>query len=105
MKKRPMPSSMDLDLAFVVDVTGSMAPYAPAAAATIKCIVDGENSIVAKLQSKFPDMEFKVNVATLAFRDIDDADNQFQESVWRARSVSTHLSRDLIKTCFICTYF
>jgi hypothetical protein len=36
MKKRPLPTKMVLDLAFVIDVTGSMGPYANATASTIR---------------------------------------------------------------------
>ena len=83
MKKQTMASTLDIDLAFVVDVTGSMCPYAAAASRTITSLVQGSSSIVTKLRSKFLEIDFKIRVGALGFRDIDDRSNQFQEITWR----------------------
>jgi Mg-chelatase subunit ChlD len=96
MKKRPMPSTMDLDLAFVIDTTGSMAPFARATAATIKGLLEGSSSIVGKLKSQFPEMQFKLNVAVMGVRDIDDMSDQFRESTWRENSHFTQRIHDAI---------
>jgi uncharacterized protein YegL len=97
MKKRPMPSAMDLDLAFVMDMTGSMAPFARAAAATIAgLIVKDSSSIVGKLKSQFPETEFRLNVAVMGFRDIDDMNGQFRESTWQGNSHFTQSIHDAI---------
>lgn len=83
MKKRPMPSTIDLDLAFLIDITGSMGPYAHAITTTIKSLVEGEGSVISKLNHKFPDLEMKLRIAVLGFRDIDDQSNQFLECIWQ----------------------
>ena len=82
MKKPPLPSSLILDLAFAIDVTGSMAPYSRCIASTIESLISGQNSILEKLKSTFPEIEFKLRVGCLGFRDIDDKQNQFQDNVW-----------------------
>lgn len=96
-KKQSMPSTMDLDLAFAIDITGSMAPYARAAASTIKCLLEGNNSIMAKLGVKFPEIQFKLRVAVLGFKDIDDQSCQFQESSWRGGSHFTEQIQNAVR--------
>ena len=91
-----MPSTMDLDLAFVIDMTGSMAPFARATAATIKGLVEGSSSVLGKLKSLFPKMQFKLNVAVMGFRDIDDVNDQFRETTWRGNSHFTQSIDDAI---------
>eukprot|EP00977_Amphora_coffeiformis_P020936 scaffold8649_cov185-Amphora_coffeaeformis.AAC.7 len=71
-KKKQMPSSMDIQIAFVVDATGSMVPFSRSAAATMGSILNGPNSIAQKLCTQFPDIEFEIQIASLAYRDIDD---------------------------------
>jgi Mg-chelatase subunit ChlD len=97
MKKRPLPKDMFLDLAFVIDVTGSMGPYANATAATVGGLIEGGSSIVAKLKLKFPEMDIKLRVATMGFRDIDDQANQFQESTWRGGGHFTENLQDAVR--------
>jgi len=82
IKKRPMPSTMDLDLSFVIDVTGSMGPYARTAAMIIKNLVKGKSSVISKMNHKFPDLEIKLRIGVLGFRDIDDQSDQFMECIW-----------------------
>mmetsp|Transcript_1454 Transcript_1454/g.3035 ORF Transcript_1454/g.3035 Transcript_1454/m.3035 type:complete len:1153 (-) Transcript_1454:103-3561(-) len=95
-KKAPIPSIMPLDLAFIIDLTGSMGPYMQAAVGLINGLVTGENSIVRKLQSQLPEISFKIRLATLGFRDIDD-NNQFQESTWQGSNHFTENTQDAIK--------
>jgi Mg-chelatase subunit ChlD len=83
-KKKQMPQSIDVDLAFAVDVTGSMGPYAAAATDTLKSIIGpGSSSVASKLRATFPEIEFKVRISCMGCRDIDDKPMQFQESTWR----------------------
>ncbi|VEU39667.1 unnamed protein product [Pseudo-nitzschia multistriata] len=81
MKKKHT-GPMSIDLAIAIDITGSMAPYAIAIASTIQNLLAGQNPILAKLTSKFPDSKFKLRVAVLGFRDIDDGSRQFEEKLW-----------------------
>jgi hypothetical protein len=81
IKKPPMPSSVIIDLALAMDVTGSMAPYAQSTVATIKSLLSGSNSLTSKLSSNFPEIEFELRVGCLGFRDIDDGSNNFTELV------------------------
>ncbi|KAL7554369.1 hypothetical protein ACHAWF_017810 [Thalassiosira exigua] len=82
MKKSPMPSTLLLDIAFAIDVTGSMMAYSKCTAATIEGLIASQNSIVEKLKVTFPEISFKLRVGCLPFRDIDDKPNQFQDKVW-----------------------
>ena len=96
MKKRPMPSNIEIDLGFIVDVTGSMGPYIGAARRTIGSLLTGSTSIATKLGATFPDIEFSLRVATMAYRDIDDKENKFQESSWRGGRHFTETAQDAI---------
>ncbi len=89
-KKGSMPSSIELDLAFVIDITGSMAPYCKAAATTIEQLLDGPGSITEKLKGKFPDIEFHLRVGMMGYRDIDDTTSQFTESLWQGKDHFTN---------------
>eukprot|EP00957_Ditylum_brightwellii_P194837 14842027-Ditylum_brightwellii.AAC.1 len=80
-KKGFIPSSIELELAFLIDITGSMAPYAHAVVATIKTMLTGSGSILSKLNIKFPDIEFHLRVGAMGFRDIDDGSEQFVERI------------------------
>ena len=83
MKKAPMPTSLIIDLAFAIDITGSMAPYFSSMTSTIGNLVAGQNSILEKLKSTFPEILFKLRVGCFGFRDVDDKPNQFQDIVWK----------------------
>ena len=84
VKKSPMPSSLTLDIGFAIDVTGSMAPYSNCVVSTTASLIAGPNSILEKLKSTFPEIEFKLRVGCLGFRDIADKNNQFQDKEWNA---------------------
>ena len=62
IKKPPMPSSLILDIAFAVDVTGSMAPYSKCVVSTITSLISGNSSILEKLKLAFPEIEFQLRV-------------------------------------------
>ena len=79
IKKPPVPSSVNIDIALVIDVTGSMAPYAQSAVSTIENLLRGRTSLISKLSASFPDIEFQLRVGCLCFRDIDDGANKFVE--------------------------
>ena len=79
IKKPPVPSSVHVDLALVIDVTGSMAPYAQSTVSTIENLLRGRTSLISKLSTNFPDIEFQLRVGCLCFRDIDDGANKFIE--------------------------
>jgi len=78
-KRELVPSSIELDLAFLIDITGSMTPYTHATAATIKNMLFGSGSIVSKLNINFPKIEFYLRVGVMGFRDVDDDLEQFVE--------------------------
>ena len=78
-KSGQMPSSMELDIGFLIDITGSMAPYIPSVVKTVDAMLKGKNSIAKKLKSKFPDITFSLRVGVLGYRDIEDT-SQFIES-------------------------
>jgi preprotein translocase subunit SecA/uncharacterized protein YegL len=89
--------TIDLDLSFVIDMTGSMAPFAGAIAGMIKgLLVEGSNSVVGNLKSLFPKLKFRLNVAVMGFRDIDDTNDQFLENTWQGKSHFTHNIQDAI---------
>jgi uncharacterized protein YegL len=90
MKKKHT-GPISIDLAFAIDVTGSMTPYSNAIVSTIQSLLDGPNSILAKLSTRFPDNKFKLQIAVLGFRDIDDGNHQFEENLW---SGSTHFNEN-----------
>jgi len=81
MKKPPVPSSVHIDLALVIDVTGSMAPYAQSTVSTIQNLLSGPGSLISKLSTNFPEIEFQLRLGCLCFRDIDDQDSKFTELV------------------------
>mmetsp|Transcript_12850 Transcript_12850/g.19234 ORF Transcript_12850/g.19234 Transcript_12850/m.19234 type:complete len:1061 (-) Transcript_12850:89-3271(-) len=72
-------TSIDLELAFIIDITGSMAPYADATVTTIEHMLSGTGSILSKLKINFPEIEFHLRVGVMGFRDIDDGPDQFLE--------------------------
>lgn len=92
-KKAQMPSSIQLDIGLLIDTTGSMAPYMKSIVKTISVILNGHNSIMKKLKSKFPDIGFSLRVGLLSYRDIDD-DQQFIESAF---SNGCHFTDDMDK--------
>lgn len=81
IKKPPVPSSVHIDLALVIDVTGSMAPYAQGTVSTIQSLLSGPSSLMSKLSTNFPEIEFQLRLGCLCFRDIDDMDSKFNELV------------------------
>eukprot|EP00986_Skeletonema_menzelii_P006570 scaffold2497_cov117-Skeletonema_menzelii.AAC.5 len=83
MKKPPVPSSVHIDLALVIDVTGSMAPYAQSTVSTIQNLLSGPGSLISKLSTNFPEIEFQLRLGCLCFRDIDDrvVNSKFTELV------------------------
>ena len=83
MKKVPMPSSLLIDLAFAIDLTESMAPYSSSVISTIGSLIAGPNSILEKLKSTLPEIEFRLRVGCFGFCDIDDKPNQFDDIVWK----------------------
>ncbi len=90
-KKGQMPSSMDLDIALLVDLTGSMAPYAPSVVKTANTMLVGSGSISEKLKSSFPEIDFTLRIGVLGYRDIDDGP-QFNETTFGGAS---HFTSDV----------
>jgi uncharacterized protein YegL len=88
---------MDLDLAFAIDVTGSMTAYGPGIASTIQTLLTGSNSILAKLGVRFPDTEFKLRVAVLGFRDHDDGNGQFVSKRLNGNSHFSEFTHDVLQ--------
>ncbi len=92
IKKPPVPSSVHIDLALVIDVTGSMAPYAQSTVSTIENLLRGTGSLVSKLSTNFPEIEFQLRLGCLCFRDIDDENRKFTELVL---SDGSHFTSDV----------
>jgi len=63
------PSSVSVDLAFVLDISGSMASFHGAAKSHISAIVNG---ILPKIKEKYDWVDLKINFGLVAFRDLDD---------------------------------
>ena len=82
MNKPPIPDVISVDVALLLDATGSMAPYSKTTESTISSLMHGSDSIVGKLKSQFPDTEVKLRFGVLGYRDIDDHGAQFDETVW-----------------------
>ena len=68
-----MPSTVDLDIAFAIDMTGSMLPYISAAVDTTKSLICGNTSILTKVTKKFPEIDFNLQTAFPVHRYIDNA--------------------------------
>eukprot|EP00985_Skeletonema_marinoi_P003063 scaffold1268_cov133-Skeletonema_marinoi.AAC.18 len=81
MKKPPVPSSVHIDIALAIDVTGSMAPYAQSTVSTIENLLSGPSSLISKLTTNFPEIDFQLRLGCLCFRDIDDGSGKFTELV------------------------
>lgn len=96
MKKKST-GPMSLDLAFAIDVTGSMGPYSNAISSTIQSLLNGSNSILSKLAVRFPDNKFNLRIAVLGYRDIDDGNAQFQESIWSGISHFSENVQDILR--------
>jgi uncharacterized protein YegL len=95
--KKTIVGEMDLDIAFAIDVTGSMTAYGHGIASTIKTLLTGSNSILAKLAVRFPDTEFKLRVAVLGFRDIDDGNGQFVSKCLNGNSHFSENTHDVLQ--------
>jgi len=82
MKKSVMPSNIDIDLCFVLDMTGSMRRYAISTKETIDSLLLGNKSIMTRLGGAFPDIEFKLRIGAMSFRDLEDGNEQFHEKIY-----------------------
>lgn len=97
IKQPPVPSSVSIDLALVIDITGSMAPYSSSVVATIKSLISGDNSLASKLFHNFQEeIDFEVRIACVGFRDIDDRNNQFTELTLKNGSHFTKNASDAL---------
>lgn len=92
IKKPPVPSSVHIGLALVIDVTGSMAPYVQSTVSTIENLLRGRTSLISKLSTTFPDIEFQLRVGCLCFKDIDDGADKFIEL---KNSDGSHFTNDI----------
>mmetsp|Transcript_644 Transcript_644/g.1286 ORF Transcript_644/g.1286 Transcript_644/m.1286 type:complete len:578 (-) Transcript_644:236-1969(-) len=90
IKKPPAPSSVCIDLALLIDATGSMAPYAQSAVSVVKSLLCGQSTLTSKLSLNFPEIDFELRIGCLGFRDIDDGSNQFTELKFNDGSHFTH---------------
>ncbi|CAM9184362.1 unnamed protein product [Ectocarpus fasciculatus] len=75
------PGKVIVDIAFVIDSTGSMAPVVQSVRAHMFKILNGdeEHSIVSKVKEEYPDLELEIRCASLLFKDFNDSP-QFSES-------------------------
>ncbi|CAM9429981.1 unnamed protein product, partial [Ectocarpus sp. 6 AP-2014] len=75
------PGKVTVDIAFVIDSTGSMAPVVNSVRAHMLMILHGneEHSIVSKVKKEYPDLELEIRCASLLFKDFNDSP-QFSES-------------------------
>ncbi|KAL7561429.1 hypothetical protein ACA910_009286 [Epithemia clementina (nom. ined.)] len=97
VKTQSLAANTEIDLAFVIDVTGSMGPYTSAIFATVKTLVDKQGAVMGRLQANYPDTEFTFHVAVMGFRDIDDGNAQFRESLWKTKSHFTENTEEAIR--------
>jgi len=67
-----MPDAVELDLAFVLDCTGSMGPWITEARKQIKVITD---AIVPKVVEKFPQLQLSLRYGLVVYRDFGDAEH------------------------------
>ena len=74
------PGACTVDIGFVVDSTGSMAPYMNTVKASVKAIVHGDEGIITRVQNE-TGMEIKLRTAFLGFRDHSDGDAQFKDEL------------------------
>ena len=65
-----IPDAVELDLAFVVDCTGSMKPWITKAREQIRVITE---AIVPRVTEKFPELHLSLRYGLVAYRDFDDA--------------------------------
>ncbi|KAL7552125.1 hypothetical protein ACHAWF_015342 [Thalassiosira exigua] len=96
IKKPPVPSLVSIDLALVIDITGSMAPHAHNVVSTVESLLIGQNALTSKLAHNFPETEFQLQLACLGFRDIDDGSNQFTEAL----NNGSHFTNDITNTMY-----
>lgn len=75
------PRKVAVDIAFVIDSTGSMAPVVNSVRLHLHMILDRneKHSIVNKVKEKYPDLELEIRCASLLFKDFEDSP-QFHES-------------------------
>lgn len=66
---------MAIDLAFVIDVTGSMAPWLEACKAQIKAISEG---LLPRITQQYPSLGLQLRYALVAYRDVCDGAHQFE---------------------------
>ena len=97
MKTQALAANTEIDIAFLIDVTGSMGPYSSAIAATIRTLIDKQGVVMGRLKANYPDTEFTFRTAVMAFRDIDDKAKQFTESVWQSKSRFTDVADEAIR--------
>ncbi len=84
-KEKHMPSSMPLDIAFLVDLTGSMAPYVQSVVETTNAMLKGKNSITEKLKAKYPGIKFILRAGLMGYRDVLD-DKKIVQCVFNGTS-------------------
>jgi von Willebrand factor type A domain len=94
MKERKVPSTIDIDLAFAIDNTGSMAPYSEAIKSIASCLIQGNNSLQARLTISFPGTVFRIRFLVLGYRDFEDGEMQFLH-YWTKEGAS-HFTEDTI---------
>lgn len=92
MKSVGFGSKLDIEIAFLVDLTGSMTPYVSCIGALVRSLVDQQGAVMGKLRASFPDMAISFRIAFLGFRDIDDGEHQYEEITWG--NSSGHFSGD-----------
>lgn len=81
IKAVPSASSIEIDVSFVVDITGSMGPYMDSLISTVGSLADGRGLIMNNLRKRFPKTKFNFRFGGMGFRDIDDGSRQFEEFV------------------------
>jgi uncharacterized protein YegL len=72
LERGSAPRKLQIDLLFVVDRTGSMAPILSQVRAQIRTIVSGETSLMAKIKKEHGDLDMELRCGMLAYRDFGD---------------------------------
>ena len=72
------PDAMSLDIAFVVDATGSMSAWLEAVKANIRSIAA---DVAPRIARQYPELKLALRLALLAYRDVGEAaaGQQFQQ--------------------------
>ena len=62
INKPPIPDMISVDIALLLDVTGSVTPHCEPTLSTLESSFNGSSSILVKMKAQFPDTEVKLHL-------------------------------------------